>query len=677
MWLFKTFLFAVLATLPLMTAAEEPRSLAHYSHQRWIEGSEAPVPVQAMAQGRDGFLWLATGEGLFRFDGIRFERIEAEGSDRKNDLPSALLVTKSGDVWTNFETSYRFGVYRLGTLHILDGPPAPSRIVEMVEGLDGSVWALTANFNAEVLRYRDGRWRTFNAADGLPLSNSANMLVAADGAIWIACSDAVARLAPGAERFEIYRRTSPAMLSQDPDGRIWLTEGGKSYPITGPGGQGAPVSLRAPYRTSDGDTRGAPLFDREGNLWIATRHSGVRRFAVPAATPGGGGSEPESFTSRDGLSSDVTNQILEDREGNVWVGTEGGLDKFRPATLVAEPSLGSPAVFGDKLLAASDGSVYIGQARTVYRVRPGGVPEPILRHVVEPESLCEAPGGAIWIGFSKQIVVWADGAVRKTIERPDRDASHNVIYDCAFDGSGDFWISAAGGGVHRYSNGTWEAVLGPGDRADFYPTSMVRTPQGGVVVQTGDRLVWMDHSGRHFTHLDFGLGPIKVLTLCSNADDVRAAGAFGLSRFRAGEVETLRAEPVSARSRINGMVRTLEGDTWLAYPKSLVRFRSGELERAFRDGKFPTPQLSLGFGDGLRSRPHSHSQRSMVRGGDGRLWVATRRGRCGWTPLTLSATSCLRGLRSSRSPWKDTCTATQQGWNCLRRRPMSSWISQR
>jgi signal transduction histidine kinase/ligand-binding sensor domain-containing protein len=634
MWLLRTFLFAVLATLPLVAAAGEPRSLAHYSHQRWIEGSEAPVPVLAMAQGRDGFLWLATGEGLFRFDGIRFERIQAQGSNQKNDLPSTLLVTKSGDVWTNFETSHRFAVYRQGMLHILDAPPAPSRIVEMVEGTDGAIWALTANFNAEMLRYRDGQWRTFNAADGLPRSNSANMLVAADGAIWIACSDAVARLAPGAERFEIYRRTSPGMLSQDPDGRVWFSESRGSYPITGPGGRGAPASLRAPYPTGGGDVLRAPMFDREGNLWIATRHDGVR-FAPAAATPESGGGEPESFTSRDGLSSDVTNQILEDREGNVWVGTEGGLDKFRPATLVAEPSLGSPAVFGDKLLVASDGSVYIGQARTIYRVKPGGAPEPILRHVVEPQSLCEAPDGAIWIGFSKQIVVWAHGGVRRTIERPDRKASHNVIYDCSFDAYGDFWMSAAGGGVHRYSGGKWKEMLAPGDRADFYPTSMVRTPQGGVVVQTGDRLVWIDHSGRSFTHLDFGDGKPEVLTLYSSGDYVYAAGAFGLSRLRAGHVETVRADRVSPASRINGIVRTAAGDTWLAYPRSLVRFRSQALERAFLDGKFPTPKLSLGFGDGLRSRPHSHSQRSMVRGGDGRLWITTETGMLSMDPAHI------------------------------------------
>jgi signal transduction histidine kinase/ligand-binding sensor domain-containing protein len=627
-------LLAVLTALPLAASAEEHRRLTHYSHQRWIEGSEAPVPMLAVAQGRDGFLWIAAGEGLFRFDGIRFERIEPEKSEQKNDLPSTLLVTRNGDVWTNFETSRRFAVYRHGALRILDRPPAPSRIVAMAEGTDGAIWALTANYNAELLRFHHGRWRTFNAADGLPQINATNMLVAADGALWIACSTAIARLAPGAERFEIYRQTPLAKVFQDSNGRIWISDKRGSYPITGPGGRGPPPDVGVPYRTGNVEIRSAPLFDRDGNLWIATRYDGVQRFAAPSASFEDDGEE-EAFTSRDGLSSDVTNQILEDREGNIWVSTEGGLDKFRPATLIAEPALASPAAFGDKFLAASDGSVYIGQARTIHRVRPDGAPELFLRDAAELQSLCEGPDGAIWIGLATQILVWANGGVRQTIERPDTNAKHNVIYDCVFDGHGDYWISAAGGGVHRYRRGRWEMLLQPGDLADFYPTTMVRSPRGGVVVQKGDRLVWIEDSGRTVTPLDFGKSDLNVLTLYAAGDSVFAAGAFGLSRFRAGRVETVWADEVSSASRINGIVQTPEGDTWLAYPKSLVRIRPRELERAFSTRTFSTPTLSLGRGDGLISRPHSHSQRAMVRGGDGRLWIATETGTLWMDPARI------------------------------------------
>lgn len=646
MWLSRCFLLALLATLPCATFAEAPRAFTHYSHQSWTGERGAPVPVRAVAQGRNGFLWLATGEGLYRFDGVQFERIEAKGSGQEHDLPSALLVTKNGDVWTNFETSHRFAVYRNGALHILKTPPAPSRIVEMVEGRDGAIWALTANFDAEVLRFRDGKWKTFNAAEGLPKSSAANLLVADDGAVWIACGNAIARLAPGAKRFEVYRSSQLGMLSQDLQGRIWFSGSEGSYPITGPGGRGGPVSPRTLDGTGGADVRAPPLFDHHGNLWIGTHYQGVQLLATPAATrDNGGGEKSDSFTSRDGLSSNVTNQLLEDREGNIWVATERGLDKFRPATLVAEPELQSPAVFGDKLLATSDGSVYIGEAHTIFRARPGGAPEPILRNVDQPQSLCEAPDGAIWIGLATKIVVWADGGVRQTIDRPDKGIGHNLIYDCAFDAAGGFWMSASGGGLRRYANGRWQTMLQAGDRPDDFPTSMVRAPHGGVVVQIGDKLVWIDASGRRTTiPIDFGKSAVNVVTLYATGDTVYAAGAFGLSRFRASHVETIRADSISSDSRINGVVRTPGGDTWLAYPKALVRLRPHELERAFRDKVFPAPTLSLGAGDGLTSQPHSHSQRSLVRGGDGRLWVATETGTLSMDPRHIVRNALAPGL---------------------------------
>ena len=634
----------VLATFAVAARAEEPRRLAHYSHQRWIEGSEAPAPVKAMAQGKDGFLWLATGEGLFRFDGTRFERIEPEDHPRKHDQPSALLITRSGEVWTNFETSHRFAVYRHGVLRVLDAPPAPSRIVMMSEGIDGSIWALTANYDAEVLRFHDGRWRTYDVADGLPQNNATNMLVAADGTLWIACGGSVVRLLPGAKRFEIASDAIDGRVSLDPAGRVWVSEQHGTYPLTGPGGLGSPIALPAPYNTGDAQIRGTPLLDREGNLWIATRYQGLRRLAIRGASFENVNLQAESFTSRDGLSSDVTNQIIEDREGNIWIGTESGLDKFRPATLIAEPVLGSPAAYGDKLLEASDGSVYVGQARTIYRARPGGDLQPLLNTSAEPQSLCEGPDGAIWIGFQSRIMVWSNGKTLKTIERPDKSATHNIIYDCTFDAQGNYWISAAGGGVHRYRGSGWETVVQAGDQADFFPTTMVRSPRGGVVVQKGDRLLWIEGSQRTSTQLDFRGSALKVLTLYASGDSLFAAGAFGLSRFRDAKIETAWASEASASSRINGIVRTPGGAVWLAYPDSIVRMDSADLERAFSRQSFPVPALSLGRGDGLSSRPHSHSQRSMVRGGDGRLWIATETGTLWMDPAHIVRNTLPPGL---------------------------------
>src|SRR5207248_95536 len=105
--------------------------------------------------------------------------------------------------------------------------------------------------------------------------------------------------------------------------------------------------------------RGWPTFDREGNLWIATYYDGVQRVAHPdprgAASRAEAVSHVEHFTTREGLTSNLTTQIFQDAEGNVWAGTEGGLDRFWPSPIRFEPRLTDTAAFGDLLLQASDG----------------------------------------------------------------------------------------------------------------------------------------------------------------------------------------------------------------------------------------------------------------------------------------------------------------------------------
>jgi signal transduction histidine kinase/ligand-binding sensor domain-containing protein len=620
------------------TADEAARRLANYTHQVWSEGSDAPAPVLDMAQGREGFLWLATGEGLFRFDGMSFEPIKLEGTSSSDDFPTAVLVARNGDVWTSFKASRRIAVYRAGVLRALDAPRPSAWIMAFAEGADGSIWALTSAFAPELLHFRDGQWERFDSERGVPRDNALSMVVARDGAVWVSHTGTISRLAPGTTRFEVVGDVphGNGRLSMDPDGRIWISERRGSYPLTGPNARDAPPVLRAPYPTDGAQIRGAPLIDRAGNLWIATRYDGLQRVtSLDSQGPAAHGDAKlliENFSGRDGLSSSVTNQILEDHEGNVWVGTEKGLDRFRPATLRFESALTTPAAFGDKLMVAADGSVYIGEARTIYRVRPGGEPEPILQHVVEPQSLCEARDGALWIVLSKRVVVWKDGRVLQEIDRP---GTAGISYDCAFDYQGDFWFSAHTGGLHRLHNGKWEEMFGPAanaapqpiDSGSPVPTTLERDAHGRLIVQFGRQLAWIDGSSRRLTPLDFGASEPKVLTLSGvPSGDLFVAGDFGLTRYRDGRSETSWNDSAVESKRINGVVQTPEGDVWLAYPKRLVRMRPAELERAFARRALSELTFSLGFGDGLTSRPHSHTQRAMVQGGDGRLWIATETG---------------------------------------------------
>lgn len=397
------------------------------------------------------------------------------------------------------------------------------------------------------------------------------------------------------------------------------------------------------YPTDELDVRGMPVFDRKGNLWVVTRYQGVRRYQAvsseyPLQAPA------ETLTTQEGLSSDIVHAIFEDREGNVWIGTEGGLDRLREAAFVREPSLASPARFGDKLLAAHDGTVYIGQANTVFRVPAHGVPEPIIENIVEPEALCESAQGSVWVVLRTEVLAWSERAPLRRLQRPDLEARHNIAYDCAFDAKGGFWLSSAGGGVHVLRKGQWQKVFDAGSDAATYPTTLTSTPNGGIAFQSGERLIRYESGRMSTTPLRFGGSPPKVLTLQTTEGHLYAAGAFGLTRLDDKEGVTAWAPDITPASRINGLARTPGGDMWVTYPRMLARLSREELEQAFAKGKLEAPGFSLGRGDGLASRAHSHSQRALVMGGDGRLWIATQTGTLWLDPASLGKSDVAPGV---------------------------------
>lgn len=631
MHLIRAFLAAAMLLQPLAASAFE-RSVFQYTHQRWSEESSAPRPVIALAQDGRGYLWVATAAGLYRFDGIRFEPVSGGINLVTHGSPSAILARRNGEIWTNFERSGRFAIYRDGRMQILRAPPSPDRVMAMHEARDGTIWVLTERTGLPLLRYRDGRWTAFGAAAGAPFDNPFSMVVTRDGTVWVSFSGAVARLVPGGRRFEIMREDVRALgrLSIDPQERIWITDRHGTYPLTGPGARGTPPRLRYPYATDAAEIRGWPHFDREGNLWIATYYDGLQRIALPdprgAASAAEAVSRVERFTARDGLTSNATTQLFQDVEGNVWVATEGGLDRFWPATLRFEPQLAGPAAFGDLLLEASDGSVYIGEASTVYRVRPGGRPEPIFRTPIEPRTLCEAPDGAIWIGLTndKQIFVWRDGRVHRL---PQRVPLPYTLYDCAFDARGDYWVTGALGGMARLSAGRWQHMFGPPGNA-FIPKSMLSDAKGRLVLHWNDRtLSLLDGTVRQSTMIPFaGYEPDDVALYSPRPDTVFVAGEFGLTRVRDGISRTLSARRAPMFSGINGMAQTPDGETWLASPAGVLRMASSDLDKALAEPRAPIPVQLFGTNDGLRSRSHSHTRRAIVRGGDGRLWIATQTG---------------------------------------------------
>src|SRR5262245_31763976 len=96
-WLCTLFL-----PLPLLALTTHQR-LDQLHHTAWTAKDGLTGSVQGMAQTTDGFLWVATTGGLFRFDGVQFERFQPESGALPATSVSTLLAVPDGGLWIGYD----------------------------------------------------------------------------------------------------------------------------------------------------------------------------------------------------------------------------------------------------------------------------------------------------------------------------------------------------------------------------------------------------------------------------------------------------------------------------------------------------------------------------------------------------------------------------------------------
>jgi ligand-binding sensor domain-containing protein len=82
------------------SALDSDRTIAQFAHTAWGLKDGAPGPIGALAQSPDGYLWLGTSHGLYRFDGVGFEHYQPQSvGPFPAPAVSSLLALPNGDLW--------------------------------------------------------------------------------------------------------------------------------------------------------------------------------------------------------------------------------------------------------------------------------------------------------------------------------------------------------------------------------------------------------------------------------------------------------------------------------------------------------------------------------------------------------------------------------------------------
>jgi len=582
-------------------------------------GTEQGLPSNNalhITQTRDGYLWVASYEGIARFDGVAFRvftEADIPGLDRasflrvavdsggtvwaaserdglaryaggrwtlfrprdglKSDRVTALLPDTGGVMWVG--TRGGVNLVRHGRIERLPAPrgtPEPS-VADLARAPDGSLWIGIGS--GGLMRYRDGRYERV-ATDGVPIEQVSSLHADADGTVWVGTYDpGVVRLRGGevarlAADGDAAPRRINAML-RDRGGTLWLAaenglfrmEGERAVPVPLPGGR--PIA------------QAFALFqDAEGNLWVGSRQGGLFRLRPTAVA---------TLTRADGLPHDLVSAVEGDGAGGVWIATSGGVAHRTERGIQLYTHAGGALAddvtrdvlrtrAGDVWAATNGGLTRIRGGRTETFGARDGLPDDRVR------VLCEGAGGTLWAGTYNGLAALRGGRFRAY--GPADGLADPYVLSVFEDRRGTLWVGTQSEGLFRMAGGRFV----PG------PRELARAPVFRIL-EDPDGTLWVG-SGR------------------------------GLARIRGGRVVLFGTRQGLAGNTVYQALDDGRGRLWLTGPWGVGHVRRAELEAVAAGRARAVTMKQFGSRDGMAREASSISR--AWRGPDGRLWFGTPAG---------------------------------------------------
>jgi signal transduction histidine kinase/ligand-binding sensor domain-containing protein len=617
-----------LVALPRAHALDPDRRISQYGHTVWRIQDGAISPPTSIAQTTDGFLWVTTAQGLMRFDGVRFMPWQPP---RGQNLPgthfSAIFGSRDGSLWIG--TTRGLARWKDGQLRTYTDLEYPAGIFEIMEDDSGTIWATRYGQNAReapLCSISEETLRCFGKKDGIPVGYGLGLTHDSEGNIWFG-SSVLVRWRPGApattyfsEIAELAKSDGVVEVAVGPSGTAWASLDG-----TGPqlgirhysGGKWTsyvvPGFDRARVRP------GYLLIDRRGSLWVSTKNDGVYRIC---------GGVADHYGVSDGLSGNDAGSIFEDREGNIWVLTDGGLDMFRDTALISYTTRQglSDSEF-HSVMALRNGALLIGTSGALNILRKQAGKTAISDRKVSGQGvgpMLEDHSGMVWLGVDLALLRFQNGRFRE-IRPPGGQsfASFGGVTGIAEDSGGTIWVLTPRGQLFsivgdKIKQASPNYELG---RQRY----LVADPNGGLWLGAPSGTISYFRDGRlQTTSLSSPQGPVSIRAPFVDSDNsFLVPSSQGLYRLNHGLVTLFSSDNGLPCPEIFNAIRDNHGALWIYTRCGMVRIAEPEWAKWIENPHVVVSVMILDALDGAQAGTGDSYQPRSSKAPDGRLWFET------------------------------------------------------
>ena len=597
-------------------ALDPSLEISQYAHTAWtIREGFFKGNIYAIAQGRDGYLWLGTEFGLLRFDGNRSIVWQPPaGQNLPGDGITSLLASSDGTLWIG---TYA-GLVNWNGSKLTRYPELDHQLVAaLIQDHEGTVWAGSLGYpSGRLCAIRNGNVQCYGR-DGTFGRTVLSLFEDRTGNLWAGAQSGLWRWSPGPPSHYAVPSTELNDLNAGDQGELFIAmPGGMRQLVDG-------KSELYPTRSAKPINANRLLRDHDGGLWIGTLDRGLIHVHH---------GKTDVFSKADGLSGDLIFSLFEDLEGNVWVSTNGGLDRFRDltvSTISLKQGLSSDSAWS--ILAARDGSVWIGTGDGLNKWSKGQIST--IRNASgrlddAPQSLFQDDRDRIW-AFTDHGLAYLEN--KKFV--PVSGVHGTKVHSIAGDKADNLWLSETSDLLHIRDGRLIEQI--PWSRLGRMESASVLLSdgeRGGLWLgfwRGGGVLYFKDGQVRASYTSANGLSSGAVTDLRLDQDGALWVATQGvLDRVKDGHITSLTAKNGLPCDTVLWTMKDDDHSLWLYTACGLVRIARAQLDAWIADPQRKIVTTVFDATDGVRLRstaPSGYGPR-VTRSSDGKLWFVTGEG---------------------------------------------------